>query len=496
MKRKQKKAIRRIVADHQAARVTRQQPSARYEGAYSNRARQDRRGSPVGEITWWERSSLKDKARWLEENDVFVRSLLNTLVLFSVGPKGIGVEPQPIDVRTGEIAHDLAEEMAELRRDWDRAPEVTGRYTWGELEKMATLAMLRDGQVFAHQVRGRIPSLDHLTRVPYSLEMLETDFVPGSAGVDPNSGIVTNNWGRPVFYNVHKVMDNRIGYEIKRIPADEMIHLRNTSRLHQYHGISILAHMMGTLQDIEEAISAELLARKVAACMTAYQYTDGTDEMGAPPAEGYDDPEKMTAGQIYKLAPGTKIGVIDTRRSTAELTAFIHDLKRSACASIMVSHSTVTRIYDGNFSARRQELVDSFMQYGALAQRVISQLSDPVNRSFVATAIASNALRVPEYIRPSSLYEPQYIAVNMPWIDPEKEAKAFAILEERGWISGPEIIRKMGRNPEDVRASEKDWRESLKDMPPHPMSNMGRRESGGAEELSTNDADNEDETEE
>jgi capsid protein len=202
----------------------------------------------------------------------------------------------------------------------------------------------------------------------------------------------------------------------------------------------------------------------------------------------------MTAGQIYKLAPGTKIGVIDTRRSTAELTAFIHDLKRAACASIMVSHSTVTRMYDGSFSARRQELVDSFMQYGALSQRVISQLSDPVNRSHVATSIASGVLRVPEYIRPSSLYEPQYITVNMPWIDPQKEAEAFETLERNGWISGPEIIRKMGRNPEDVRAAEKDWRESLKDMPPHPM--MAREGTGGAEELSAGDVDNESEAEE
>ena len=451
------------------------EPSARYEAAYPSRKRDAKRTVGRGEVSMFERLSLREQARWMEENSDLANSILDTLVNFSVGPTGVGIEYQPIDRRTGRIDHDLAEQMAALRKDWNRKPEVTGQHTWAQAERLAVRSMFRDGEIFAHHLVGTIPSLDHLTKVPYSLEFIECDFIPPSVGPDDSYGIQTNAWGRPTYYRAHKIdRYGGISHELKSpIPASEMIHMRNVKRFHRYRGVSIFGHVMSTMQDIKEANDAELIARKVAASMAAYKYTEGGEE---DPEEEYSKAERFEAGMIYNLKPGTKIGVIDTRRSSNELTAFVSDRERSLASGLSIAHSTMTRKYDGNFSSRRQELVESFIQYGALAQNVIGQLSDPVNRRFIDASIASRQLIVPSYIDLDTIYNCTYTLVQMPWIDPLKEATAYEIQERNSWTSGQSIIRGMGKNPADVFAQEQDWREMLKEMPPHPS--MTKPEAG------------------
>jgi len=51
----------------------------------------------------------------------------------------------------------------------------------------------------------------------------------------------------------------------------------------------------------------------------------------------------------------------------------------------------------------------------------------------------------------------------MPWIDPKKEADAFGVLEDRCYISGAEVVRRMGRNPRDTLRSEAQWQQQLRD---------------------------------
>ena len=56
-----------------------------------------------------------------------------------------------------------------------------------------------------------------------------------------------------------------------------------------------------------------------------------------------------------------------------------------------------------------------------------------------------------------------FIAPEMPWIDPLKEAAGFEKLKDNYFASTPEIIRKRGRNPEDVLDQQATWNESLEE---------------------------------
>jgi capsid protein len=64
--------------------------------------------------------SLREQARYYEQNHDLARGVLAELVAKTVGPCGIMVEPQP-RWRDGTIHDDLAGQLLELYRDWSNA---------------------------------------------------------------------------------------------------------------------------------------------------------------------------------------------------------------------------------------------------------------------------------------------------------------------------------------------------------------------------------------
>ena len=66
-------------------------------------------------------------------------------------------------------------------------------------------------------------------------------------------------------------------------------------------------------------------------------------------------------------------------------------------------------------------------------------------------AIVSGKVSVPRTMTPRALYAADFGTVAMPWIDPEKEAKAIKLLLEIGLESKSAAIRARGKNPRMVK---------------------------------------------
>lgn len=120
--------------------------------------------------------NLRGQARFLEQNHDLAKGILNALVNYTVGSKGISIEPQPCNL-TGEINKEFAEELSWYFREWSRYPEVSHELTWAKMQRLMARAWFRDGEVLAKSVMGNIPTLNHRTKVPYSLELFEADYL-------------------------------------------------------------------------------------------------------------------------------------------------------------------------------------------------------------------------------------------------------------------------------------------------------------------------------
>jgi len=426
-----------------------------YEAAEKSHLRQSARefgsGNAIVSLTG---TALRNQARHLYRNHDIIKGGLDTVVQNIVGPHGINIVPAPRD-RDGNIVESVVDQILLLLDAWAKKPEVTTLHDWASVQRLLALTWLRDGEAFAQEVRGFVPTLEHGSAVPFSLELLEPDLIPIDFD-DParriQQGIERNAWGRPVAYHLYKGHPGAaLGMlpDTKRVPADLIRHVRTIARIGQVRGISILASTFTRIEDLKDYEESERIAAKIAASMAAV-IIKGDPTLYNPDLAG-DDGERrmrMQPGMIFdNLRPGESVQSIDSTRPNTNLEAYRDGQLRAIAAPMRVSFSSLAKNYNGTYSAQRQELVEQYGAYGVLANEFISQMVRPIYERFVAMAVLAGELILPRGMSLAAALGADYLSPPMPWIDPVKEITANEMAEKRLYKSRSQIIREAGRNP-------------------------------------------------
>ena len=437
-----------------------------YEGAKPSRQRKSRTdNSSPNSLVGSGAAALRAHARFLERNHDICRGALRVLVNNIVGPTGIAVEPQPRRA-DGSIHTEYADALRVGWKDWQRKPEVTKRYRWPLAQRLSCYTWVRDGETFAQQAMGPVQFLNHGTNVPLSLEIFEPDFVPldyDDPGKNIRQGIQSNAWGEATNYFVYK-SDPREGMAflsdagVKMIPAARMLQLATYDRLHQQRGVSEFASVITRVEDLKDYEESERIAAKVAASMTAYvKRTDpeaGYDASNLPKGEDGQPLARdlrMQPGMIIdSLTVGEEIGMIDSNRPNPNLVSWRAGQLRAFAAGIGASYSSISRDYNGTYSAQRQELVEQWVHYAVLADEFVGMFVQPTWESFVQVAHLSGVIPIPRDVKSGTADDALFIGQSMPWIDPLKEALSWEKLVQAGFASEVEVIRRRGGNPRDV----------------------------------------------
>jgi lambda family phage portal protein len=167
---------------------------------------------------------------------------------------------------------------------------------------------------------------------------------------------------------------------------------------------------------------------------------------------------RFRPGMIFDdLRPGEEIGMIDTSRPNTNLQAHRDGQLRAIAAGIGGSYSSISRNYNGTYSAQRQELIEQWTHYQSMTEAFTAQFVRPVWERFVALALASGLVKAPLELDMATLDDALFVGQTMPWIDPAKEAQANEILERNCYKSGPEIIRARGGNPRETLTQQASW---------------------------------------
>lgn len=417
--------------------------------------------------------ALRNQVRDLERNHDLVKGSLDTLVNNTIGASGIGVEFQPRR-KDGSIHTEYRDALAEGLRDWQKRPEVTWTHTWARSQRLVARTWYRDGEAFSQRLMGPVQFLNHGTRVPYSIELLEPDMVPmdyHDEGRGIRQGIQRDSWGRRTNFWVYKrhpgdILGMTMSTDLKAIPADRMIQLAQLDRIGQLRGVTRFASVITRLADIKDYEESERIAAKVAAMLTAYVKRQAPDGEGYTPELDENDQPKprdigMSPGMIIDtLAVGEEIGLIDSKRPNPNLVPFRQGQIRMFAAGIGASYSSLSRDYSGTYSAQRQELVEQFVHYACLTDDFTGMYVAPVIEDFRMVADLSGVIPVPPDVAPGTEDDVLFIAPSMPWIDPLKEAAAYLALVQAGFASEVEVIRRRGGSPDAVLAQVSEFRKA------------------------------------
>jgi lambda family phage portal protein len=416
---------------------------------------------------------IRIQIRELERNHDLARGALRTLVNNVVGPNGIGIEPQPRK-KDGSIHEEYAAALRNAYTNFERRPEVTWTHSMSKTQRLVAKTWIRDGEAFAQMLIGKVPGLDHGTLVPFSLELFEPDLVPldYQDGDKIQQGVERNAWGRKLAFWVYKRHPGEAAFastrnDMKRVPADRVLHVATLDRIGQIRGVSEFASVITRLEDIKDYEESERVAAKIAAKLTAYvkkgdgsNYVPNTDNDGNPVPRELD----LEAGIIIDtLAMGEEIGLIDSTRPNPNLVAFRAGQLKAVASGIGASYSTISKNYDGNYGAQRQELVEQWVNYAVLADDFTCMFVQPVWETFVMAAHISGVVPMPSDVDPNFADDALYIGQTMPWIDPLKEALGWTQLVRSGFASEVEVMRKRGVRPDDLLKQMVTWRKQVKD---------------------------------
>lgn len=459
-------------------RATARQVLAVYEGGERSRLRKFRKDdkSP-NQLVSRGAVNVRAQARYLERNHDIARGILRTMVNNVVGPNGIGVEFQPRRM-DGTIHEAYRDQLNEAWRNWERKPEVTQALSWSQVQRLVARTWLRDGEAFSQTLIGNVPLLQHGSDVPFSLELFEPDLIPmdfDDAAKNIVQGIERNAWGRRMAAwmwkgNPLEMPGLPTAGSLKRVSWDNILQVALIDRMGQLRGVSEFASILTRLEDIKDYEESERIAAKIAAMLTAYvkrQAPDGEGYQGpAVDSEGKQVPRQLNLQPgtiIDTLAVGEEIGLIDSNRPNPNLVTFRSGQLRAAAAGVGASFSSISKQYDGTFSAQRQELVEQWVNYATLTDEFVCQYAQPVVETFIQVAHLSGKARMPSDLKPGTHDDVLYVPQAMPWIDPIREAEAFTLLVRGGFISEPEVIRRRGGNPADVMQQMGTWRQMAKD---------------------------------
>lgn len=461
------------------ARLRNRMVLAAYEAAKPSKQRKfSRDASGPNVLTMQGAVAIRNQVRELERNHDLVKGAIDTLVNNAIGPNGIGVEFQPRR-RDGSIHTEYRDALTEAYRNWQVAPEVTRTYTWPRAQRLVARTFFRDGEAFAQRIMGPVQFLTHGSAVPYSLELMEPDLVPMSytdAGQNILQGIQRDAWGQRRAFFVYKRHPGEwwgvptLG-DLKNISADRMLQVAQLDRLHQLRGVSRFASVITRLADIKDYEESERIAAKVAAMLTAYVKRQAPDQEGyagpnLDPETGKPVPRdlSMSPGMIIDtLAVGEEIGLIDSNRPNPNLVTFRSGQLRAAAAGIGVSHSSLSKSYDGTYSAQRQELVEQWVNYACITDDFTGMFVAPVVNDFIIVADLSGVVPMPKDLMPGTHDDVLYVAPSMPWIDPLKEALAWVQLVQAGFASEFEVQRRRGVSPTAMLAQIAEFRRDAKD---------------------------------
>jgi len=445
-------AARRLLARAQLANAQRL-----YQAASTSRYRPRRGSGASGDAVMdHARGHLREFARYLDENLDLAVAVLDDLVNNIVGG-GIQVRPMA-RLGDGAPAARFNRDARDLWREWWRRPEVSGELPGPELERLICRTWLRDGELFVHQVTGAIYQ-DYPTAIPYLLEPLEADFVPFDLFQPADTithGIAKNAWGKPQAYFVYKQHPGsnraRLNLQTKRVPAEEMLHLKFVRRLHQTRGVSVFHAVLERLDDIKDYEESERIAARIAASMVAYIKRGegfGGQVLG-------DDAQREFAidqGMVWdNLLPGEDVGTIDAKRPNSALADFRAAMLRAAAGGTGTRYSAIARDYNGTYSAQRQELVEGRIGYLRLRSYLVGAFYRPVRERFLRTAIEQGLLRLEPGIDRTTLFDAEYRGPAIPWIDPKKEVEGYALAVAGGFKSRHQVILDLGGDPEAVDA--------------------------------------------
>jgi lambda family phage portal protein len=222
------------------------------------------------------------------------------------------------------------------------------------------------------------------------------------------------------------------------VPAREILHTYEVNRPGQAIGVPFGSAVLLHLRDIDDIASAMLLKAKIAACFTAFVYSNEPSDLAATTALT----ETLEPGAIEILPDGKQITFANPPQAPDYVDHQKHHLHAVAAGYGITFESLTGILSDVNFSSARIGWIEFHRNVAAWRWNLtIPQVMDPVHHWFNDVA-KSIQVRGPRRM----IWTPP----RRELVDPAKEIKSLIQAVRAGFMSLSEVQRSLGFIPAEV----------------------------------------------
>jgi lambda family phage portal protein len=428
----------------------------RYQAARPNRiAGFTFAGTTLMEENRLDLMGLVNHSRQLAQNNDYYRAFLLMCRRHIIGPNGIALQAM---AKTATGALDKADNtlLESAWAAWGKRGncEVSGRFSWLDMQKMAAMMVPRDGGIFVRFFRGREYGPFGLQIQFLTIDRLDVDYVVELAnGGYINGGVECDALDRVVAWWFRRRRPGSTwltGGERIRVPAADIKYVAMSEDYSVHlsppwgHTALRRINMLGGFE--EAALTA---ARAGAAKMGFYTRTLN-DDSEVPTEE--PELEEMEPGMMETLPAGYDVKAFDTRYPDGESPIFVKLMLRGAAAGLGASYNGMANDLEGtNFSSLHVGKAEERDEWRILQGGFADHLHDAVYAEFLSMGITMGALPLP-MSKLEKFLDVEWKPRGWQAVNPVDEANSNAANMSAGLTSPQRIVAAKGGDLETIYA--------------------------------------------
>lgn len=387
-----------------------------FEGARVNRLSADApvSNNHINEDLRHEAPTLIARARWMAQNDAYIRRGLRLIVNNVIGSGGVQLDPMVTNRGDDQLDEAVNDALRNAWRSWGKPGvfEPRGLWSFRSFDRMRLLQKMRDGESFVVLTTDRpdrrnpfgfgLHFLDPL-RVPHDLN----EPAPGT-GNPIVMGVELDNDLRAVAYWI-KVRNPKgvfQSYQIsgkwyQRIDASRVIHDFDPEFAEQTRGFSGVVGAMRRVPMLDGYLEAALVAaRNGASTMGWYmEGNDAVEDYSGDEDDSEDEDgdfiEEMEAGVMRKVPRGWEVQMHNPAWPNVQHGEFVKSVLRYIASDLNVGyHSLANDLENVNLSSIRHGTQEDREQYKQLQCDAIDLFHHPVYQRWIIAALGARQIKI------------------------------------------------------------------------------------------------------
>lgn len=412
--------------------------------------------SNVNDIIGMSSQKVRGKIRQLVRDFPFLLRAVNVIVDYTVGT-GIHFQSQVLKGNTGELDTKKITEIEDVIKFWMDEADASGKLHYLEMMNVGKRSDMECGEFLLVKKYLKDPR----RFIPYALQGYETDWLT-DYGAKP---LGKNKVEQGIEF--HPMTGQVAGYHFTdpdgwgktiRISAEHVVHGFQTRRWGQLRGISELAAAVLPAYDLSGLISSELSSAKMASkWLAVVKLLDpvGTqigDRLTKDPAG--KKIKVLENGIIQYLRKGEEMDFKSSNRPGSNFPPFVRLILTMLSAVTGAPYELLSMDYQGmNFATSKIVRADFAQQLRPISMRHVRHFCKPTLMPAIDSAVLAGKLNLPGYFtNPQKWQRGEWQPPGMDSGDALRDSKA-QLNQVKGLVRSPqEIIKARGRNPEDVLA--------------------------------------------